>query len=191
MFGSRRSPVYFHVECYANSDDYHPKMLELIVLAFRSDSTRICTFMFGNAVSGRNFSFLDGVNGGFHPFSHHQGNAEKQRQYALINRWHVEQYAWLLKELRSIDEDGQSVLDRSMVFFASGLGDGNRHDPRSLPVLLAGRAGGRLAPGRHLEFRKDRRLCSLHLSMLAGLGVDVTRFGDSDKLLPELFDGER
>ncbi|MCA8954823.1 MAG: DUF1552 domain-containing protein, partial [Planctomycetes bacterium] len=162
-------------------------MLELIVLAFRADATRLCTFMFGNAVSGRDFSFLDGVRGGFHPISHHQNDPEKQRQYARINRWHVEQYAWLLEQLRGIDDHGKSLLDRSMILLASGLGDGNSHDPKSLPVLFAGRGGGRLAPGRHHVFKTDRRLCSLHLSMLHCLGVKATVFGDSDRTLPQLF----
>jgi len=161
-------------------------MLELIVLAFRSDTTRLSTFMFGNSVSSRNFSFVDGVRGGFHPFSHHQNNPEKERQYALINRWHVEQYAWLLQELAKIDEDGKSLLDQSMIFFASGIGDGNSHDPRNLPVLLAGRGGGALSPGRHLVFKKDRRLCNLHLTMLRALGVPADRFGDGDRPITEL-----
>lgn len=161
-------------------------MLELMVLAFQSDSTRIASLMFGNAVSPRSFSFVDGVRGGFHPLSHHENKPEKQRQYALINRWHVAEYAWFLGRLKELEEAGQSLLDRSMILFASGLADGNRHDPKNLPVLLAGRGGGGLAPGRHLVFREDRRLCSLHKTLLAQLGITVDRFGDSDATLPQI-----
>ena len=161
-------------------------MLEMIVLAFRSDTTRLSTFMFGNSVSSRNFSFVEGVRGGFHPFSHHQNDPEKERQYALINRWHVEQYAWLLSELAKIKEGDKTLLDQSMVFFGSGIGDGNSHNPRSLPVLLAGRGGGVFKPGRHLVFKKDRRLCNLHLSMLHALGVREDRFGDSRGVITDL-----
>ena len=194
-FAGQKAKDAREIEAGRRREDFDPVdhatkvrlMLEIFVLAFRADVTRLGTFMFGNSVSGRNFSFLDGVNGGFHHFSHHENKPEKQRQYALINRWHVEQYAWLLNELKGIEEDGMSLLDRSMVLCASGIGDGNRHDPKSLPVLLAGRAGGRLAPGRHLVFKEDRRLCSLHMSMLQGLGLRVPQFGDSDRTLPELF----
>src|SRR5690606_4616393 len=79
-------------------------MLDTIALAFQSDTTRVCTFMFGNAVSGRNFSFLDGVRGSHHDLSHHQRDEEKLRQYQLINRWHIEQYAYLLHRLREMPE---------------------------------------------------------------------------------------
>jgi hypothetical protein len=74
-------------------------MLDMIALALQSDTTRVCTFMFGNAVSGRNFSFLPGVRGGHHDISHHAKDKEKLRQYQLIGRWHVDQYAYLLRKL--------------------------------------------------------------------------------------------
>src|SRR5436190_10680114 len=90
-------------------------MLDMMALAIQSDTTRICTFMFGNAVSGRNFSFLPGVRGSHHDMSHHQKNAEKLRQYQLINRWHVEQYAYLLKKLHDMKEGDGTVLDNSMI----------------------------------------------------------------------------
>src|SRR4051794_7619211 len=75
-------------------------MLDMIALAFQTDTTRICTFLFSNAVSNENFSFLEGVTGGHHSLSHHQKDPDKMRQYALINRWHVEQYVYLLRKLR-------------------------------------------------------------------------------------------
>ena len=164
-------------------------LLDLIVLAFRADVTRIATFMFGNAVSGRNFSFLDGVEGGFHPLSHHEKKPEKTRQYALINRWHVEQFARMIGQLREIrDERGEDLLSSSALMFCSGLSDGNAHNPRNLPIAVAGELGGRLNSGRHLVAgrKDDRRLCSLHLGLLRGLGLDVERFGDSDRVLPGL-----
>ena len=75
-------------------------MLDMIALAFQTDTTRVCTFMFGNAVSNQNFAFLDGVSGAHHSLSHHQNDDDKLRQYQLINRWHVQQYAYLLSKLR-------------------------------------------------------------------------------------------
>ena len=79
-------------------------MLDLIALAFQSDTTRISTFMFGNAVSGVNFRFLEGVTDSHHEVSHHSKNPDKLRQYHLINRWHIEQYAYLLRKLRDMKE---------------------------------------------------------------------------------------
>lgn len=153
--------------------------LDLLALAFAADATRVATFMLGNAVSGRNFSFLEGVKGGFHEFSHHEGDAAKLDAYLRINRWHVEQYAYFLERLRSFDEGGGSLLDQSMVLLGAGLRDGNRHDPHDLPLVLAGRGGGSVAAGRHLVAKPDTPLCNLHLALLRRMGIAAESFGDS------------
>jgi hypothetical protein len=154
-------------------------MLDMIALAFQTDTTRIATFMFSNEVSNQNFSFLDGVKGGHHSMSHHENDSEKLRQYQLINRWHIAQFAYLLAKLRDMKEGDRSVLDSSMVLFGSGIRDGNRHDPHNLPLVLGGRAGGRLATGRHLVYEKDTPLANLYVSMLDAFGTPVDRFADS------------
>lgn len=159
-------------------------MLDMIALAFQTDTTRVCTFMFGNAVSGRNFSFLEGVSGGHHDTSHHQNEEEKLRAYQLINRWHVEQYAYLLGKLRGMQEGDKTVLDNSMILYGSGLRDGNSHNPHNLPILLGGGGGGRLATGQHLSFSPDTPLANLYLAMLQVFGCDVDRFADSTGVLP-------
>jgi len=160
-------------------------MLDIIVLAFQTDTTRLSTFMFGNAVSPQDFSFLEGVKGGHHQMSHHENKKDKIAQYQLINRWHVEQLARMLEKMRAVTEaNGTTLLDNSMVFFASGIRDGNRHEPRNLPVLFCGGGGGRLATGRHLAFPKRTRLCELYVSALQALGLPVTRFGDARRPLP-------
>jgi hypothetical protein len=154
-------------------------MLDMIALAFQSDTTRITTFMFGNAVSNQSFTFVDGVNGSHHSLSHHMNDADKLRQYQIINRWHVEQYGYLLRKLHSMKEGERSVLDNSMIVFGAGLRDGNKHDPHNLPVVVAGRAGGRLAVGQHLTYEKDMPLANLWLAMLDAFGTPVERFADS------------
>ncbi|MCS7467856.1 DUF1552 domain-containing protein [Stieleria sp. ICT_E10.1] len=159
-------------------------MLDMIALAFQTDTTRVCTFMFGNAVSGRNFSFLDGVSGGHHDTSHHQNNEDKLRQYQLINRWHVEQYAYLLGKLRSMKEREGTVLDNSMILYGSGLRDGNSHNPHNLPILLGGSGGGRIATGQHLSFGRDTPLANLYAAMLNAFGTGHERFADSTGILP-------
>lgn len=159
-------------------------MLDLIVLAFQTDTTRISTFMFGNSVSNKNFSFVDGVKGAHHSLSHHQNEEDKLRQYQLIARWHVAQYAYILNKLKAIREGEGSLLDNTMVLFGSDLRDGNKHDPKNLPIVLAGRAGGRLTTGQHLKYRDDTPLSNLYVSMLQAFGTPVERFADSSGPLP-------
>jgi len=154
-------------------------MLDIIVLALQTDSTRIATFMFGNSVSNKSFSFLPGVKGGHHEFSHHENDPKKLEQYQIITTWHIEQCARLLDRMKQVREGEGTLLDNSMVLFGSALRDGNEHDPHDLPTVLAGRAGGRLVPGRHLVYGKDSPLCNLYVSMLDRVGSPVERFADS------------
>jgi hypothetical protein len=161
-------------------------MLDLIALAFQSDTTRISTFMFGNAVSGINFRFLEGVTDSHHEISHHSKDPEKLRQYALINRWHIEQYGYLLRKLGAMKEGDRTVLDNSMILFGSALSDGNSHNPHRLPLVLGGRGGGRIASGQHLVYSEDSPAANLYVSMLDAFGTPVERFADSTGKLPGL-----
>jgi len=154
-------------------------MFDLIALAFQTDTTRISTFMFGNEVANTSFAFLDGVKGGHHDTSHHQNDPDKMRQYQLINRWHVEQYASLLRKLRAMKEGESSVLDNSMIVLGSGIRNGDAHDPHNAPILLAGRGGGRIAAGQHLVYEQDSPMANLWVSMLDAFGTPVERFADS------------
>jgi hypothetical protein len=154
-------------------------MLDLMVLAFWSDSTRVITFMFANDVSNKNFSFVEGVRGSHHDMSHHSKDPKKIEQYQRINRWHVEQFAYLLGKLKAIRESEGTLLDNAMVMFGSSLSDGNRHDPNNLPILLGGRAGGTLQLGRHIASPKNTPLCNLYVSMLQQMDLPVRSFGDS------------
>ena len=154
-------------------------MLDMIAVAFQSDTTRIATFMFGNAVSNVSFRFLDGVTAGHHDVSHHGNKDDKLAEYKIINRWHVEQFAYLLGKLASMREGETSVLHNSLIVFASALSDGQKHDPHKLPVLLGGRGGGRVDAGRHLAYAEDHPLADLYVSMLDAFGAPVERFADS------------
>ncbi len=154
-------------------------MMDMMATAFQTDTTRVCTFMFGNAVSNVSFRFLEGVSAGHHDVSHHQKDPDKLRQYQLINKWHVEQYAYLLRRLSEMKEGDSTVLDNSMVLFASALSDGNSHNPHKLPILLGGRGGGRIDSGQHLVYAEDAPLANLYVSMLEAFGAPVERFADS------------
>lgn len=154
-------------------------MMDMIATAFQTDTTRVATFMFGNSVSDISFRFLEGVSSSHHETSHHQKDPEKLRQYALISRWHVEQYAYLCRKLKSMKEGESNVLDNSMILFASALSDGNRHSPHNLPLVLAGKGGGRIDTGRHLVYGEDSPLSNLYVSVLDAFGAPVERFADS------------
>lgn len=161
-------------------------MLDIMVLAFWSDASRVGTFMFGNAASGRNFSFLDGVRGNFHSISHHQGDARRQLQYQLINTWHMEQLAYFLQQLRAIPEGDGTLLDHSMVLFGSGLRDGNRHAEENLPIVLAGGGSGQLKTGRHIALQEETPLADLFLTMGQLMGADMHAFADSNGYVSEI-----
>jgi hypothetical protein len=153
-------------------------MMDMIAVAFQTDTTRVATFMFGNAVSNVSFRFLEGVSAGHHDVSHHQKEEDKLRQYAIISRWHVEQYAYLLRRLSEMQEGDSTVLDNSMVLFASALSDGNSHNPHRLPVVVGGRGGGpdrlRPAPCLHRGQPVGEPL-RLHAGRVRGSGGAVCR----------------
>lgn len=151
-------------------------MLATLQLALRTDATRIATFMFGNAVSGQSFSFLEGVDGGHHGLSHHEKRADKMAQYALVNRWHVERFAAFLAGLDAVEEGEGTLADGSIVLFGSGLADGNAHEPRDLPILVG---GGVLPGGRHVRQAELTPLCNLYERFLVEFGFEGERFGDS------------
>jgi Protein of unknown function (DUF1552) len=161
-------------------------MMDMMALAFESDITRVCTFMFGNSVSGENFAFLEGVDNSHHELSHHQNKKEKLDQYELVTTWHVEQYAYLLDKLRSLPEGDSNVLNNSAVLFGSALRDGNKHSPHDLPLLLAGRARGRIAQGQHIRSSNDSPMANLLLTMLQAAGVPAGHFADSSGLIEGL-----
>jgi len=167
-----------------NHEDHVRLMLDVIALAFQSDTTRVSTFMFGNAVSNVSFRFLEGVSAGHHDVSHHQKNEDKLRQYEIISRWHVSQYGYLLSKLRNMKEGDSNVLENSMILFGSALSDGDKHDPHKLPLVLGGRGGGRIASGQHLAYPEDTALSNLYVSMLEAFGTPVERFADSVGRLP-------
>jgi hypothetical protein len=120
--------------------------------------------------------------------SHHENKEDKLEQYKRINTWHVAQTAYMLEKMDSIPEGEGTLLDNSMVLFGAGMRDGNAHNPHDLPVLLAGRAGGTLASGRHLVYPKNTPLCNLYQSMLRRMGTPVERFSDSTGELEGLED---
>ena len=168
--------------------DHVRLMLDILVLAFWTDTTRVATFMFGNAQTGRSFGFLDGVRGSFHGLSHHRNEEKTLGMYTSIVNWHMEQVAYVIEKMASLSEgDGHgSLLDNSMMLFGTTLRDGNAHDPHNLPLILAGKGQGAIRPGRRIRYDADTPLCNLYLWMLRQFGVQRDSFGDSTGVLDKL-----
>lgn len=160
-------------------------MLDMMTLALQTDSTRIVSFMFTNAGSNRGYPEID-VPEGHHDCSHHGKNEEKQQKIAAINRFHLQQFAYLLKRMSATPEGDGTLLDHSMVIYGSGISDGDRHNHDDLPILLAGSGGGRIQSGRHIRYPNRTPLCNLYLWMLQQMQVPADRFGDSTEPLPKL-----
>ncbi len=160
-------------------------MLDMIVLAFQTDSTRVITFMIGNGSDNRSFSQI-GISDGHHNLSHHVGSKKKQAKLSRINRHYTTHLRYLLDQLRSIEESEGTLLDNSMILYGCAFGDGNTHDETDLPILIAGRGGGAIRPGRHIRYEKGTPLANLYLALLDRVGAPTDRLGDSSGRLDGL-----
>lgn len=163
----------------AEFEEHCRLMLDMVVLAFQTDSTRIATFMMTNASSNRPYPQV-GVSEGHHDLSHHQNDDAKQKKISKVNAFHAKQFDYLLTKMREIKEGDSTLLDNSMLLYGSGISDGNRHNHDDLPILLAGRGGGALKPGRHVRVADKTPLCNLYVTMLEAMGVDADKFSDSN-----------
>ena len=174
-----------------NVPDHMKLMLDLIVLAFQMDKTRIATCMLNNDLSQMNFKFIEGVRGALHLDLTHNGKSpELKAMYLKTNQFHMQQFVYLVNRMKQIDEGGKTLLDNSLLMLASNLYDGDAHGADQMPIVLAGHAGGALKTGQVLDFLKagndNRRACSLYLSLMDMMGVKLDRFGDADQRLPGL-----
>lgn len=162
--------------------------LDILVLAFQMDRTRIATMMLNNDLSQMNFSFLGNIKGGQHELSHHANDPERLDMYQRVNEYHMLLLSQTLQKMAATNEGERSLLDNSMILFCSSLWDGNAHDSKQLPVLLAGGGGGTIKGGRMLDYSKDenRKLCRLHMALMDRMGVKMNKFGDADTALPDL-----
>ena len=150
--------------------EYIRMMMDIMALAFWSNSTRSSTLMLGDGGSRRNMSFLDGVEGAHHSISHHGENPDKLKQYELINTFFMSQYAYFLERLHSMKEGSNSVLDNSIIMMGSSISNGQNHNPGNLPLVIGGHAGGRLKGNRHIKGEKGN-IASLHSSVLDMMNI--------------------
>ncbi|MEE2705863.1 MAG: DUF1552 domain-containing protein [Planctomycetota bacterium] len=160
-------------------------LLDMMVLAMQTDSTRALSFMYGNAGSNRSYANI-GVRQGHHSLSHHGNDKGKLDSLAKINLLHVSLLKYFLDKLANINEGDGTLLDNSMVFYGSGIADPNRHRHEDLPILLAGGGGGTLQGGRHIKYPHDTPLTNLYLSLAHRMGVRADKFADSTGVLKDL-----
>jgi hypothetical protein len=158
----------------------HVKLLiDLQVLAFASDITRVVAFKLGRDNSNRAYP-ESGFAGAFHPASHHGGREDRLLEFAQLNAYHVSMVRYYLDRLHATPDGDGSLLDRTVLLYGSPMGDSNLHDHKRVPFFLAGRAGGALPGGRHLQAPEGTPLSNVMLSLLRVLGLhDLETFGDS------------
>jgi hypothetical protein len=166
--------------------EYSKLMLDLQVVAWQTDMTRVASFMMGRDGSNRAYREI-GISDGHHSISHHQSDPERVEKLIKIDELHVEMFAYLMEKLHTTPDGDGTLLDHSLVVFGSSLSESNLHTHDDLPILLAGNANGQLKGNRHIAYAKETPLNNLFLNMfdLAGM-PHVDRFGDSTGRLTDL-----
>jgi hypothetical protein len=168
-------------------EDYAKLMMDLQVMAFQTDMTRVLTFMLGRAGSNRSYRSI-GVSDGHHSITHHQGDPVKIDNVAKIDAHLVKTFAYFLEKLKATPDGDGNLLDHSMIVYGSSLSDANAHTHHDLPICLVGGGVGQIKGGRHIRYPKDTPLNNLYLNLLDRAGVPVDNFGDSTGKLAYLSD---
>jgi hypothetical protein len=154
-------------------------LMDLIAIAFASDTTRVFSFKLGRDASGRSYP-ESGVATGFHNASHHGEREDRINEFAKINRYHVSMVPYLLDKLKKTPEGDSNLLHNSLIVYGSPMGDSNIHNHKRVPLFVAGHAGGKLKGGLHIKAPDGTPMANPMLTMLHALGrTDMTSFGDS------------
>ena len=161
----------------ADYEEHARLMFDLQVLAFQSDMTRVSTFAMAREKSERAYREI-GLEEGHHALTHHGSDATMISKCTQIEKYHSQQFSYYLEKMRSTPDGAGSLLDHSIILYASSLSDGDSHYRGNLPVVLLG-GGGQLKGGRHIRYAEDTPLANLFLTILEMTGVPVEKFGDS------------
>jgi hypothetical protein len=166
-------------------EDHAKLMMDLQVLAFQTDLTRVITYVPAREGSNRSYREI-GISDGHHSITHHQNDQEKIENVAKIDNLLVKNFAYLLDRLKATPDGEGNLLDHSILVYGSGTADGNRHTHHDLPVVVAGGGVGKLKGGRHMRFPQETPLNNLYLNILDKAGVPVGNFGDSTARLSDV-----
>jgi hypothetical protein len=158
-------------------------MLDLQLLAFQSDLTRVISFMIGKEQSARPYPQI-GVPEAHHPLSHHNDVPELIAHMSKINRYHTELFSRYLAKLRAASDGDGSLLDHMTILYGSGISNSTKHSGDNLPILVMGGGAGRLAGGRHLVYADKPTMANLLVTLMDKLDVPVERVGGSTGKLP-------
>jgi len=162
-----------------DSFEQHTKlMFDLQIMAFRADLTRVFSLIMARELSGRTYPMI-GIPGQHHLISHHRDDAELMSQKARIDTYHVQMLAYLLEKMQATPDGDGSLLDHSLIMYGSGMGNGNLHRHSDLPVLLAGKLGGKFKTGYHYDYKADTPMANLLVTILDKAGVPIEKLGDS------------
>lgn len=159
-------------------EDHLELLLDLQLLAFQTDLTRVSTFMVGRELNGRPYPQI-GVPEAWHPLSHHRNIPELIARLAIINRYHVELFARYLTKLRNTPDGDGSLLDHMTILYGSGMSNSQRHAGDNLPLLVVGGGNGRLKGGQHLKYDDQPSHANLLLTLLDKFDVPVDKVGGS------------
>ncbi|HEU4618054.1 MAG TPA: DUF1552 domain-containing protein [Gammaproteobacteria bacterium] len=161
-----------------NVEEHIKLMMDLEVLAWQADITRVTTFLIACELSNTVYP-ASSIREAFHILSHHSNIEANKAKFAVLNRYHVGLLAYFLGKLAASPDGDGTLLDHSVVLYGSGMSDGNQHNHGPLPVVLAGSAAGALATGRHLRNADGTTMSNLLLSLLHTLDIEQESFGDS------------
>jgi hypothetical protein len=166
--------------------DEHAKLLmDLLLLAYQGDITRVSCLQIGRELSGRTYPWI-GVPEAHHGVSHHQRDPHNIQQKTKIDAYNMSLFTRVLEKMRDTPDGDGTLLDHSLLLYGAGMGDGDRHTPLELPVVLAGHAGGQLKTGRHIRYPENTPFMNLCVTVLAKVDVTVDKLGDSTGLLTDL-----
>jgi len=164
-------------------EDHLALMLDLQLLAFQSDLTRVVTFMIGKEQSARPYPQI-GVPEAHHPLSHHNDVPELIARMSKINRYHTQLFSQYLTNLRATPDGDGSLLDHMTILYGSGISNSTRHSGDNLPLLVLGGGAGKIKGGRHIKYSGQPTMANLLVTLMDKLGVPVERLGGSTGKLP-------
>ncbi len=162
-----------------NWEEHVKLMLDLQVLAFAGDITRVTSFKLSRDANGRTFP-ESGVTAGFHGASHHGENEQRITQFYQINKYHVSMVPYFMDKLKKISDVNGTLLDNTLIVYGSPMGDSNLHNHKRVPLFLAGHAGGSIKGHIHVKEPDGTPMANIFLTLLHRLGLnDYQTFGDS------------
>jgi hypothetical protein len=166
----------------ATFEEHCKVMMDLQVLAYQTDMTRVITFMISKELSNHTYPEI-GVPEPHHPLSHHQERPESLEKLVKLQTFHMQMFAYYLAKLKSTPDGEGSLLDNVMIMYGSGMGNSDLHDPRNLPMLVAGGGAGKIKTGNHIRCPEGTPLSNLFLTLLNKVGVSADSIGDSTGLI--------